>query len=97
MGIPSFFNRFDEPEEREWWQHTTEEDFLKFTESPKKKGMSSKRRRGLLLGAFKSNVLKTTKTKNVLLNPPRIRSSRQRTKPIPKFYFELHKKVRRKF
>lgn len=62
----------------------------------RRKELTPKRRRGLVLRALRSNVVRTSKPRNVLASLTRVRKSNGKTKPDPRYYFDLHRYVRRK-
>ena len=99
------FNIFEEPDDKESIRERREageepEDFPLLGKKRSKVGkrpISDKRRRGLILSALRRNVVRTPKLHTDITKLVRIRrSSKDRAKPIPKFYFETYKVLRRR-
>lgn len=62
----------------------------------RRKELSPKRRRGLIRSSLRRNVLRTTKPRDVLKTLTKVRKTKDRVKPEPRYYFEVHKILRRR-
>lgn len=58
--------------------------------------LTPKRRRGLLLRALRGGLVTIPKPKGTLAGLPKVRKSKDEPRPEPRYYFELHRYVRRK-
>jgi len=95
VKTPPIFSYFDEPKSK-GKKRESEPDELSLIFGIGKKELSYKRRRGLILRAIRGESFRKPKVKHKLGILTKIKKTKDKVKQEPRYYFELHKVIRRR-